>query len=377
MAYEDLPAPIALHLSDFQYRRETQPVWQDEKTGIWHIYRYSDAMRVLTDARNIGAAARSGSYGSAFGGISQPPIVTQRRTIVRNLDLVRPFLSEALTPRAILQMQPYIEHTAGELVDSLLPAGKMEVMSQLAWPLATSVLGEFLGITAEDREEIEVEGERLTDDEVATSCHYFMTAARATLSHTLGNTLLLLSTQPDVLKRLRQLPPPLYSAVEETLRYLPSVWTVHRTVIAPVALGGQNLPRGADVCVSLVSANHDPEQFDHPERLDIDRIPNRHLTFGDGGTFSCPVGGLTRLVVRLTLAALAQRTTGFEVAPGDAVEVASPREPGEPHGRGDAPDEPQSGERKLAGKGVPDRCSLEKLAIVFEARDREGMPRIR
>jgi cytochrome P450 len=194
-------------------------------------------------------------------------------------------------------------------------------------------------------------------DEVIAACYFFMTAARPALSDLLGNTLLLLSLHPDVLARLQREPAPVYSTVEEALRYLPPIWTARRTVIAPrsLALAGQNLPPDAQVCAWLVSANHDPALFAQPDRFDIERIPNRHLSFGDNGTFSSLGAGLARLVARLTLAAIAQRISDWELAPGDAVAVASPG------GH-------TLGAHGPAGNKWPDRCSLTKLAVVFDAR---------
>ncbi len=275
-------------------------------------------------------------------------------------------------------MQPLVERTAGELLDPLLSAGKMEVMSDLARPLAASVVAELVRVPLEGRgrkelsisrlRSVESGGQRLTGDEVAASSHFFMTTARRTLSDMLGNTLLLLSLYPDVLKRLHHQPAPLYSTVEEAMRYVPPVWAAQRTAIAPVALGGQNLPQGAHVRAWVVSANHDPEQFVQPERFDIERVPNRRLSFWDGGPFSCLGVGPVRLAARVTLAAIVKRVSRFELAPGDAVEVATPREP-EPAEPQEALTQPEMEQQMQPCTTLPDRCSLTRLAVVFEARD--------
>jgi cytochrome P450 len=361
MAYQHLalPTPIVLHLRSFQAKRETQPVRRDERTGSWHVYRYADVARVLTDARTFGAVHFSGFPISTSS--QSPPLVARRYAVACNL------VREALTPRAVMQMQPFIERTVGELLDPLRSAGRLEVMSDLARPLARSVLAELLGVLVEEQEHLElsaeVEGERPTPDEMAASFSFVKTAACGVLSDMLGNTLLLLSLQPDVFRRLRREPAPFYSTIEEALRYLPPIWMAQRTVIAPVTLAGQKLGQGARVCARIVSANHDPEQFAHPDRFDIDRIPNRHLSFRDGSAFVYLGSGLARLVARLTLAAIVQRFAHFEFAPGDAIEVASPGEPE------DALEQPQPEEQKPAGIRLPSRCSLAKLAVVFEDGD--------
>ena len=358
MAYTHLalPAPIDLHLRSFQAKRETQPVRRDARTGSWHVYRYADVARVLRDARTFGAVHFSGSLISTSS--QSPSIVAQRYAIACKL------MREALTPRAVMQMQPFIERAAGELLDHFRSAGGLEVMRDLARPLARFVLAELPGVLVEERERLElsaeVEGDRLTLNEMADSFSDVLTASCGALSDTLGNTLLLLSLQPDVFRRLRREPAPFYSTIEETLRYLPPIWMAQRTVIAPVTLTGQKLEQGECVYAWIVSANHDHEQFAQPDRFDMDRIPNRHLSFRAGDVFACMGAGLARQVARLTLAAIVQRFSHFELAPGDAVEVASPDE-----SKG-ALDRPESGEQKPACTGSPNRCSLAKLVVVFE-----------
>ncbi len=100
------------------------------------------------------------------------------------------------------------------------------------------------------------------------------------MTHLLGNALLCLIEHPEVIARLRHEPPPVYSTVEEVLRYLPPVWYVARTTAADVRLGAQRIPAQAQVWVWLASANRDAEQFPNPDQFDIERIPNRHLSFG-------------------------------------------------------------------------------------------------
>jgi cytochrome P450 len=136
-----------------------------------------------------------------------------------------------------------------------------------------------------------------------------------------------------------------------------------RTVIAPVTLAGRDFEQGACVCAWIISANHDPEHFTQPDRFDMDRIPNRHLSFRDGGAFGWLGAGLARLVARLTLAAIGQRFSRFELAPGDAAEVALPGEPE------DALVQAAYGGQQPASAGPPLRCSLTRLAVVLQASD--------
>jgi cytochrome P450 len=91
------------------------------------------------------------------------------------------------------------------------------------------------------------------------------------------------------------------AAIEEVLRYLPSVWLpTPRLVTADVDLGGRQIPRGAMVFPWLVSANRDPRQFPDPDRFDIARAPNRHRTFGHG-IHACLGAPLARLEAAIAL----------------------------------------------------------------------------
>src|SRR4051812_5921878 len=139
MAYRYLPTPIAAHLRNLEQERETQPVRPDDKTATWHVFRYSDVARVLTDSRYFGVARSSRSdLAAAF----HPQL--QQRDPQRHM-VVRQLLQMAITPRTVSRLQAYVERTVGELLDPLLPAGKLEVISDLTRPLATAVLAELLG----------------------------------------------------------------------------------------------------------------------------------------------------------------------------------------------------------------------------------------
>ena len=391
-----IPPLLTEHLSRLARMRETQPVWRDERTGIWHVYRYADVVPVLTDARHFGVAHAPVAAATAVA----PPMPEAPR-----YPAIRSKLREALSAHMLAQMAPTIGEAANALLHPLLPAGKMEVMGALARPLAAAVLAELVGVPAADRARLvatleapgagasgqsdypatssaphgpaaptaaEVSayfaylvadrrpdaqgdlisrllapgpaGERLGRDEVVAACWFLMTSGRTVLADMLGNAVLCLSESSpgdcSLLARLRHEPPPVYSTTEEALRFLPPVWSAQRTVRAAVALGGETLPVGAGVSTWIVAANRDPQQFPAPDRFDMDRVPNRHLTFGDGGTFACLGTGLARLVIRLTLALLAQRLSCIELTPEDGPEVA----------------------------GLPDRCSLVRLPVMFAPR---------
>jgi cytochrome P450 len=87
---------------------------------------------------------------------------------------------------------------------------------------------------------------------------------------------------PDQLQRLRERPELIPSAVEEVLRYDPSVPFIHRIAREDLVIRGQRIAKRQFVFLGLASANHDPAQFSNPERFDIIRAPNKHIAFGHG-----------------------------------------------------------------------------------------------
>jgi len=89
-------------------------------------------------------------------------------------------------------------------------------------------------------------------------------------------------------------------AIEEVLRYASPVWRLVRTTTAEVTIAGTTLPAGSTIFAWLASANRDGEQFPEPDRFDITRTPNKHVTFGHGIHF-CIGAPLSRLETSIAL----------------------------------------------------------------------------
>ncbi|MFL5703989.1 MAG: cytochrome P450, partial [Ktedonobacteraceae bacterium] len=145
----------------FQEMRNTQPVWLDESSGCWHVFRYEDVNNVITDytlysserrqrafARSRRAAtdatsAQNGHERRAGRSIiaMDPPQHRQYRNLV----------SPSFTPRALSRLSGRIATITQELLDQVRSSGRMDVMTDLAYPLPTMVIAEMLGVPTSDR----------------------------------------------------------------------------------------------------------------------------------------------------------------------------------------------------------------------------------
>ena len=151
-----------------------------------------------------------------------------------------------------------------------------------------------------------VDGEQLTEDEVVANVIVTMVGGQETTTNLIGNGMLALLRHPDQLAALRNDPGLLPSAVEELLRFEPPSQHTARLAPADTTLGGQSIRKGQAVIAVMAAANRDPARFPEPDRLDLARVNNRHLSFGWGAHF-CFGAHLARLEGRLAFQAILAR----------------------------------------------------------------------
>ncbi len=152
----------------------------------------------------------------------------------------------------------------------------------------------------------EVDGDRLSDEEICATCGILMTAGHETTSNLIGTGLLALLRHPEQLARLRDEPGLMASAVEELLRYSSPVQWTARLAMEDREVGGVRISRGEVVMVGNAAADRDPAQFSAPDALDLGRSPNRHLAFGHGVHF-CMGAALTRMEGQIVFQTLLRR----------------------------------------------------------------------
>lgn len=138
----------------------------------------------------------------------------------------------------------------------------------------------------------------------------FMTTADATC-----NLVVALIDNPELQDELRAHPNAIPPFIEEVLRLEPPVTTRARRCVSNVELRGTSIPAGDRVMVNVVAANRDPQEFERPDALDIQRDYNRHLTFG-AGIHRCIGSTMARMTLRIALEELLARTRDMRFAEG-------------------------------------------------------------
>jgi cytochrome P450 len=367
--------PLLQDLEWYRTMRDTDPVSWDPKTKAWNVYRYEDVTTVLADYRTFSSdfsevfPDRAGvgdelSEGNILA--MDPPRHHQLRSLV----------SRAFSPRAIARLEPRIGELTEELLDQIWGRSRIELVSELAYPLPVTVIAELLGVPADDRPRFkvwadallardtidptdkaaieaaavdlrrfhdylrehvarrrveprqdllsdliaaEIDGQRLNDQEIVGFGTILLLAGHITTTLLLGNTLLCLDEHPQAHDALRADPAAIPLAIEEVLRYRSPVTRTTRVTTTEVRLGHQVIAPGQLANVWLLSANHDEREFQNPDDFVVDRHPNPHVAFGKGIHF-CIGAPLARLEGRVALGVLLRRFSRLRVDPEQPLE---------------------------------------------------------
>lgn len=278
-------------------------------------------------------------------------------------------IMRAFTPARVAELSTFIEATCDDLIDGMLERGHGDFIDDFAYPLPVSVICRMLGIprseatllregsaamlaglelsaSADELQKAAEAAQRLFDylrvqvdertadpddddllsllirhqqedrlsaDEVVWTAITLLLAGHETTTHLLGNGLLALVRNPEQLERLARQPDLTGNAVEEFLRYDPSIYVLFRQTTEAVSLDGTDIPEGAILMLSLAAANRDPRQFDDPDRLDVGRSnADQNLAFA-AGRHLCAGHAVARLEGRIAFERLLRRFEAFEL----------------------------------------------------------------
>lgn len=276
---------------------------------------------------------------------------------------MRRLLQLAFTPRLVELMRATIQHETDRLLDQVLARGSFEAVADLAAPLPRRIIFALCGVPEPMHEPIlggvnalttslgihnpppgfmarlaadlragqeqiraliaqrragprddllgalllaEEHGDVLSEQELVALVYGLLIGGIETTIRMIGNSLLTLLQHPAGLAQLRANPGLIGTAVEELLRFEPPVRQVMRLAAADLELHGQRIPRGQILLLSLAAANRDPRRFADPNRLDLARQPNRHLSFGYGPHF-CVGAALARLEIQIAISTVLRR----------------------------------------------------------------------
>ena len=207
--------------------------------------------------------------------------------------IVRPAIGPEALERFFGQMGEFVEY-----LTNLFAARRAEPQDDLVSAL----------LAARD------EADALTEEEVFGTVVLLIVAGHETTVGLIGNAVVNLLSHPDQLELVRADPSLIPGAVEEVLRYEgPVERTLNRWAATDVELGGQEIRRGELVIAIVGAADRDPERFEDPDRLDIQRDDTRHLAFGRGSHY-CLGAPLARLEAEIALETLFRRLPGLRLA---------------------------------------------------------------
>jgi len=283
-------------------------------------------------------------------------------------DQLRSLVKRAFTPRRIAELEPRIRELAADLLEELVPQGRVDLAADFAGAIPTIVIAELLGVPAADRHDFrrwandlvavdfnsselavqamaafaslwhyfsdilraravtpgddlvsallaaEIDGKRLERNELLGFCILLLLAGTETTSNLIANAAVLLAEHPEQRRTLRRDPGAIPAAIEEFLRFDSPVQALGRRTTRPVELHGVTVPAGAQVALVFGSANRDPREFEEPDRFDISRRSDRHLAFGHGIHY-CLGASLARLEARVAFEELLARAPDWRLGP--------------------------------------------------------------
>jgi cytochrome P450 len=207
----------------------------------------------------------------------------------------------------------------GALLDPFVPPAVFERALDSAREMHRFFAAQFAERRAHPRDDLisalvaaEDAGGRLTESELFSTCALLLGAGHLTTTNLLGNALWALTANPDQRRRLESRPELIGTAVEEFLRYDGPLQATARIALERCPIGDRTIEKGDFVILLLGAANRDPAEFHDPDRLDVGRPDNRHVTFG-GGMHHCLGADLARLNSQISLTTLLRRYRNWTV----------------------------------------------------------------
>jgi cytochrome P450 len=366
--HED-PYPVYARL------RAEAPVYRNDELDFWALSRHED---VLAAFRNLdgfsnahGVSLEPSAYGpDAHRFMSFLALDPPRHTRMRSL------VGKGFTPSKVAAMEDGIRAIALEHLEPALERGSFDFIADFAGKLPMDVISELVGVPRVDRAEIrrladlvvhredglfdvppagmdaaftlvtyyqgmiderrrsrrddlasalldaELDGDKLTDDEIIAFLFLMVVAGNETTTKLLGNAWYWGWRNPAERAKPFADPARVPDWIEETLRYDTSSQMLLRVTRMPIELHGTAIPEGDRVLLLVGSANRDEEVFPEPERYDLERDTSRLVSFGSGRHF-CMGAPMARMEARIGLGELVKRVSTYDVDPAGIERVHS------------------------------------------------------
>jgi cytochrome P450 len=347
--------------------RDEAPLYRNDELGFWALSRHADVLAGFRDSELFSSAQGvslepSGTGPHAARTMSFLAMDPPRHGRMRGL------VSRGFTPRRVVDLEPRIRALTLQHLEPALEQRSFDLIADFAGKLPMDVISELVGVPAPDRDEVrrladlvvhreqgvldvppagaaaalelvvyytdlvadrrrrptedltsvllaaEVDGDRLTDEEVVGFLFLMVVAGNETTTKLLGHAWYWAEEHPEQRAKPFADPARIPDWVEETLRYDASSQVLARTVTRDTELHGGRIPAGDRVLLLVGAANRDPRVFADPDRYDIDRPDvTQHLaSFGSGRHF-CLGASLARLEARIALEELVARVADYEV----------------------------------------------------------------
>ncbi|MEV0056411.1 cytochrome P450 [Saccharopolyspora shandongensis] len=353
----------------YRAMRERGPVHWDEWMRTWIVLGYDEIAELSKDDRLSGAridafyeqlptTARTGlaPLKNALSGMmlfNEPPRHTKLRQLIR----------PGLTPRFIREIRPVIEELVDSLLDRAIEQGRMDVIHDFSEPLTRDVIRRLAGVPehgahllagwqgllheffTQSRKEVprlnalrrlfdegahgrrtgtgtdlfskmiagQLQRDDYGEDEIFANFLLLIDAGQATTTHLIGNAVLALIENEDQQQLLRDKPELAANAAHEFLRYDSSVQFTSRVALADIEIGGHRIERDQSVALVLGAGNRDPQHYADPDRLDVTRKANDHLSFGHGIHY-CLGASLAVAEIEIAIARLLSRAADLRLA---------------------------------------------------------------
>lgn len=340
--------------------RAEAPVYHNAERGFFALSRYHDVRDAMQDSQTF-----SSQGGVALEGSGQAPPMIIAMDPPRQTKLRR-IISMAFTPRRVAELEPQVRSLSLRFLLPLLDRDEFDFIADFSAKLPMAVIAAMLGVPEDDQDILrawsdtllhrepndprvtpagveaarnivqyfarlldhrrhrpgadllsallvaEVDGERLSREEILGFCFLLIIAGNETTTKMLGNAVDLLYRHPDQRARLCQEPQRIPDAVEEVVRFDNSTQFLARSLSRDVERYGAKMPAGARVLLLVGSANRDDTVIERANEFDVFRPPVPHLAFGIGPHF-CLGASLARLEGRVALEEILQRMPAYEV----------------------------------------------------------------